>query len=466
MKSSLTTPPKGFVKEDSSILTPKLKSGIVVVSILTGLLATWSLVAKIPIIVNAKGVLIPSRGLSNASAPSEGVVVYPFEEKDGKPVFVPPEWSQKAYDYQWGISSDDDGGKINTIDLARIITDDIAADEWVRFSAKDVNNALVKPLIPFKSVVAIVDNSSARSSLLLALAEFDSKKEQNVALLEKIEIDMKTAKVLSNKNYQIYEQSKPLVPAAMSTVQLLEKEQRWLQDLGKLRELEQKQIETKEFIDQALENLNQSLQVYLNKALVYAWEDAYLSQVTEEQWANVTPGSNLLTLSWKDEIAPNVIPVFLDASTYAQTSKGMEVIITPDGFSPAEIGGIKGEIINISPLPKDRKTLANMLGISAASDSSFSAVQGAVYLAEVKMETKSIHSGKNYTLFHNIGKANTDNSGGYQWNNKSNPPLPPRTGQKVGVQITTRYQTPASMVLSFLKETVGVEVPEKFRNAN
>ena len=107
-----------------------------------------------------------------------------------------------------------------------------------------------------------------------------------------------------------------------------------------------------------------------------------------------------------------------------------------------------------------------MLGISAASDSSFSAVQGAVYLAEVKMETKSIHSGKNYTLFHNIGKANTDNSGVYQWNNKSNPPLPPRTGQKVGVQITTRYQTPASMVLSFLKETVGVEVPEKFRNAN
>ena len=469
MKSSLTSPPKGFVKEESSILTPKLKSGITAVSILTGLLAIWSLVAKIPIIVNANGVLIPSRGLSNSTAPSEGVVVYPFEERNGKPVFVPPEWSEKAYDYQWGISSDDsssNNGKINTVDLARIITADIAADEWVRFSSKDINNALVKPLIPFKSVVAIVDNSSARSSLLLSLAEFDSKSQQNIASLEKIEIDMKTAKVLSDKNYQIYEQSRPLVPTAMSSVQLLELEQKWLQDLGKSRELELKQIETKEANDQALENLNQSLQVYLNKALVYAWEDAYLSQVTEEQWANVTPGSTLITLSWKDEIAPNVIPIFLDASTYAQTSKGMEVIITPDGFSPAEIGGIKGEIINISPLPKDRSTLANMLGISAASDASFSAVQGAVYLAEVKMHTKSIHSDKNYTLFHNKGKANTDNSGGYQWNNKSNPPLPPRTGQKVGVQITTRYQTPASMVLSFLKETVGVEVPEKFRNAN
>ena len=86
-------------------------------------------------------------------------------------------------------------------------------------------------------------------------------------------------------------------------------------------------------MEQTTEELSQSLSVYLNDSLVYAWEDAYLSQVMEEQWANVAAGSNLLTLTWEDEIAPNVIPIFLDASTFAQTSTGMEVIITPDGFS-------------------------------------------------------------------------------------------------------------------------------------
>ena len=134
---------KGFV-ERLSILTPKLKTGITIVSTLTGLLALWSLVARIPTIVNSTGVLIPSRGLFTASSPSTGVVVYPFEEKDGKPVFAPPVWSSRAYDYQWGLEGGEDE-HTNTIKLAREITDDIAADEWVRFSAKDVNNSVIKP---------------------------------------------------------------------------------------------------------------------------------------------------------------------------------------------------------------------------------------------------------------------------------------------------------------------------------
>ena len=467
MKSSLATPSKGFVKEDSSILTPKLKAGITIVSTLTGLLAVWSLVARVPVIVNARGLLIPARGLFTASAPSAGVVVYPFEEIDGKPVFTPPEWSSQAYDYQWGLDANsEESEKVNTIKLARKITDDIADDEWVRFSTKDANNSIDKALVPFKSVVAIVDNSSARSKLLLSLAKYDSEKEAYDALRQKLKLDIKTAKDIAQKNQEIYMRSQSLVPSAMSRSQLLDLEQAWLQHLQKLRDLEQKKLEEDEGMERTTEELSQSLSVYLNQSLVYAWEDAYLSQVMEEQWANVVSGSNLLTLTWVDEISPNVIPIFLDASTFAQTNKGMEVIITPDGFSPAEIGGIKGEIINISPLPKDRVTLANLLGISAASDASFSGVQGAIYLAEVKLETQLEHKGTDFTLFHNRGKVDSDNSGGYKWNNKANPPLPPRTGQKVGVQITTRYQSPASMVLSFLKEAAGLETPEKLNKNN
>lgn len=464
MKSSLLAASKGFVKEDSSILTPNLKVGIWVISSLTGLLAVWSLVARIPVIVNANGVLLPSRGLFTTSARSAGVVVYPFEEVNGEPVFTPPIWSKQAYDYQW--SSNDNEYNINakTLSLARTITDDIAEDEWVRFSARDVNNSTKKTRVPFKSVVAIVDNSSARSGLLLSLAEYDSKKEKYDALRKKMNIDISTARDIAEKNKEIYQRSKNLVPFAMSKSQILDIEQEYLQYLQKLRDLEQKGLEEEEAIEQAMKKLSQSLKEYLNNSLVYAWEDAYLSQISEEQWANVIPGSNLLTLTWEDEISPNVIPIFLDASTFAQTSKGMEAIITPSGFSPAEIGGIKGEILNISPIPKDPKTLANLLGISAAGDEEFAGVKGSIYLGEVKLKTQKKHSGEDYTLFNNREKLNLDNSGGYEWNNKANPPLPPSTGQKVGVQITTRYQSPASMVLSFLKETIGVETPEKLKS--
>lgn len=461
----MSTPAKGFVKEDSSILTPKLKAGIVIVSCLTSLLAIWSLVARIPVIVNAKGALLPSRGLFTATAPGQGVIVYPFIEKHGKPVFSPPKWSAEAYNYQWGLNDGEDDINTTAIMLARKITDDIAADEWVRFSAKDVSST-DKIFVPFKSVVAILDNSTTRSNLLLSLSNYDSEKDKYDALQKKIKAELKSTQEVADKKREIYHRSIPLVPFAMSTSQLLNLEQEWLQEVQKKRDLEYRYLEENEKMDQATDKLKQSLSAYLNESLVYAWEDAYLSQIVEEQWANVVSGSNLLTLSWKDEIAPNVIPVFLDSSTFAQTSQGMEVILTPEGFSPAEIGGIKGEIINVSPLPKDPQSLANLLGISAASDASFSGIQGSIYLAEVQLHTQSEHKAKPYTLFHNRVDANTDNSGGYEWNNKANPPLPPRTGQKVSVQITTRYQSPASMVLSFLKESVGLETPEKLTKKN
>ena len=171
---------------------------------------------------------------------STGVVVYAFEEKDGKPVFVPPVWSSRAYDYQWGLEGGEDE-QTNTIKLAREITDDIAADEWVRFSTKDVNNSVDKSLVPFKSVVAIVDNSSARSKLLLSLAKYDSEKEQYDALQKKLEIDIKSAKDISDKNQEIFKRSISGSTYAMSKSQLLDLEQEWLQQ-SKLRDLEQRSL--------------------------------------------------------------------------------------------------------------------------------------------------------------------------------------------------------------------------------
>ena len=291
------------------------------------------------------------------------------------------------------------------------------------------------------------------------MAKYDSEKEQFDTTKE-TEIDIKSAKDISDKNQEIFKRSQSLVPYAMSKSQLLDLEQEWLQHQSKLRDLEQRSLEEDEAMEQTTEQLNQSLSVYLNESLVYAWEDAYLSQVMEEQWANVAAGSNLLTLTWEDEIAPNVIPIFLDASTFAQTSKGMEVIITPMGS--IEIGGIKGEIINISHYPnRQARNLWPFCHLGCILRCSRQDIS-----CRGRLKTQLKHKGKDFTLFHKRGRVESNNSGGYEWNNKANPPLPPRTGQRVGVQITTRYQSPASMVLSFLKESAGLETPEKFNKNN
>jgi hypothetical protein len=56
------------------------------------------------------------------------------------------------------------------------------------------------------------------------------------------------------------------------------------------------------------------------------------------------------------------------------------------------------------------------------------------------------------------------NRGGYVWNNRSNPPVPPREGMLMQVQFTTRYRTPLEMLIPAVKEFMGLEEPARFRN--
>ena len=53
------------------------------------------------------------------------------------------------------------------------------------------------------------------------------------------------------------------------------------------------------------------------------------------------------------------------------------------------------------------------------------------------------------------------NRGGYQWNNRSRPPIPPREGFLLATQITTRYRTPLEMLLPSIREVLGLNAPDK-----
>jgi hypothetical protein len=56
---------------------------------------------------------------------------------------------------------------------------------------------------------------------------------------------------------------------------------------------------------------------------------------------------------------------------------------------------------------------------------------------------------------------NSNNRSGYRWNNKSRPPISPREGFLLATQITTRYRTPLEMLLPTIRETFGINTPDK-----
>jgi hypothetical protein len=467
MQTTLNSDTKGFEKKSSSIITPDIKTGIVIVSIIAVATAIWSVTAKIPIIVNTSGIMIPARGLFKAAAPSSGILVYPFVKNNGKISFEPPSWSALAYDYQWGNAESGAKDTDKAIRLAEAIAAEIAEDRWVRFSSVDVDESPDKIQVPFKSVIAIIDNAETRANLLLTLQEYKDDLKVNSARKDKLAKDLSGAKVLVQKNKEILESSRPISPQAISRTSLLQFEQQWLSEVSRSRSIEQDIIQNQNELIESRKKLVRALQSYLTTSMVYAFEDAAINSFLEEQWASVNPGSELLTLSWSDEVSPNTIPLFLDSSTFTQVSTGMEVVLTPEGFNPAEVGGIKGTVQSISPLPKDMASLDNTLGVSAAAQSAKETIGGNVYLAEVKLSVqKEYQASKNSLFLKNAIEAKGDNKGGFVWNNNSNPPLPPRTGLKLNAQVTTRYMTPAAMVLSFLREFSGIETPSNLRKSS
>lgn len=464
MKNSLKTESGGFEKKSSSIITPRTRAGITALATIAAATAIWSVTARIPIIVNVSGIMIPSRGLFKASSPSNGVVVYPFEKIGNNTVFKPPSWSAQAYDYQWGNANSDKAGVDEAISLATAIAGDIAEDDWVRFSSVDIDENPRNIDIPFKSVIAIIDNAESRANLLLTLSEYQNELKDFSLRDKKYTIDLRAGKLLANKRKQILNSAKPISPQAISQTSLLQYEQEYLSEVASIRNIEQEVLISSGKLVDTRNKLVRALQAYLTASLVYAFEDATVNSFTEEQWATVNSGTELMTLTWSNEVSPNTIPLFLDSSTFTQVAVGMDVILTPEGFNPSEVGGIKGKIQSISPLPKDVTSLENTLGVKAAAQSAQQLTGGAVYLAEVKLALQDKFEDSKSSLFLKDSiKTQTDNRGGYLWNNSSNPPLPPRSGLKLSAQVTTRYLSPAAMVFSFMRELTGLETPSQLR---
>lgn len=464
MINSLKSKSGGFEKKGASIITPRMRAGIIALMAIVGATAVWSVTARIPIIVNVSGIMIPSRGLFKASSPSNGIVVFPFTNIKDKTVFNPPTWSAQAYDYQWGDSKSDKKDIERATNLASLIAADIAKDDWVRFSSVDIDDNLKSTNVAFKSVIAIIDNAEVRANLLVTLDEYQKAIKDSEMRKKKLSKDLKSSMMLANKRKGIVESARQITPQSISKTSLLQFEQEYLSELASIRAIEQEILNSDDILLDKEISLARALQSYLTSSLVYAFEDATINSFSTEQWGTVIPGTELMTLTWNNEVSPNTIPLFLDSSTYTQVSAGMDVILTPEGFNPAEIGGFKGTIQSISPLPKDIKSLESTLGVTAAAQTAQQVTGGTVYLAEVKLAVEDRYQNSNKSLYlKNSIEAQVNNRGGYIWNNSSNPPLPPRSGLKLNAQVTTRYLSPAAMIFSFMRELTGLETPSKLR---
>lgn len=131
----------------------------------------------------------------------------------------------------------------------------------------------------------------------------------------------------------------------------------------------------------------------------------------------------------------------LEAVVYVTSGEGKKVLpgmdaeVAPVTVKPEEFGYIMGRVRSVSQFPKTQQGMQSVLGMKE--------------LAE-----KFGKEGPPYEVFVELLR-DPQGSGGFQWSSKG-PDIPVEKGTLCAVKIVVRKQSPVSLLVPFLKKTVGL----------
>lgn len=449
-----------------AVLSPAIKTGSILLASLCMGTALWATFTKVPVRVNGIAVLVSSEGVFQVASPGAGRVVYPlrFSPKGDSAVLSPPLWAQQAYELLY--SPDQFGpGKIQA--LAEQITTSNPDHLFPRFSKTSLSGgngsggiAAIK--VKRKQLIAIVDNPALRADIATNLANIQTQQRTTLKLTRLLQQTLVESKSYSQaKQAQLQRLQGLYKQGGLSETDYLNQVAEVQRSRQSISELRSKIAEQERSIALQRKDLYRALSAFLGRSLVFAKDDAEISQLLLSQNSEVVPGQTLMTLNWEKEVAPDEIPVFLSQQAASQVSPGMSIVATPVGFSPSEIGGITGTIISLDPYPVAPMEIANRLGSQGIAQ--LVSQSGGLFQADMKLtrdDLRKLHKLRSaYRDSELTGQG--DNRAGYLWNNKSRPPISPREGFLLATQITTRYRTPLEMLLPTIRETLGLHAPDK-----
>ncbi len=472
MENKLSSKVPRKISTTAVLNSPNAVAGSIFIG-LAGVTAIWAFTAPIPVQVHGLGVLTPVDGLFTYQSPSIGRVLLPFvQNKTTQEVeYVVPRWSQDAYAF---ITNSEKTSFEDSVELTEKILNYLNVFQTTRvpttlFSGGIETGGNYTVKTKEGDVVAIIDQPSARQTLQNNLLELKRSISNYKNLIEINQRSLALSKEVEASQNEIMQPLGTLVKEGF--VSKLELNQALAQST-------QAKITVSDFASQ-LQNLeldikrNQasltdSLSQFLRDSVVFAFDDAFVQSFTSTQWDFVQPGSEIMTVSWSKVSEPSVIPVFIDQRAATQVEIGQQVLLTPLGFSSAEVGGIKGEIDSLESIPFTTTTLATRLNSKGLA--TVVSPRGSVYQVNVRLNRqdltklrKEAGTTAGVPLLQNEQQEPLirDNRGGYVWNNRSNPPISPREGFLLTSQITTRVNTPIQMLIPALREIIGISAPDR-----
>ena len=452
-----------------AVLSPAIKAGSTLLAALCAGTALWATLAKIPVRVNGIAVLVSSEGVFQVASPGGGRVIYPLKYSSSGDIATlsPPSWGAKAYEV---LYSSDKFSSDEIEALAEQVTRDNPDRLYPRFdktslSGGNGSGGMDAIRVKRHELIAIVDSPILRADIATNLANLHTQKRTSLRLTQLLAQTLSEyASYTKAKQAQLKRIETAYREGGISESDYLSQTADINRSRQSISDLRSKIAEHEQSIAIQQKDLYRSLSTFLGRSLVFAKDDAEISQLLLNQNSEVAPGQILMTLNWQREVAPDQVPVFLNQQAASQVSPGMSTIATPVGFSPSEIGGVTGKIISLDPLPVAPMEIANRLGSQGVAQ--LVSQTGGLFQADMRLNREQL--GKLNRLRSSYRDSDSENQAGlknnragYLWNNKSIPPISPREGFLLATQITTRYRTPLEMLMPSIRETLGINTPDK-----
>lgn len=421
---------EGIHRKPIKLLAPPAKMSLAIGGVLAGLGVFWSVASRIPVLVQGTGILIPLSTLETRTSLSNGDIYYRFNQTS----MSRPSWSANAWAY---LNSPSDF----KIDEIRRLSQEVLR---LPGNVPEVEESqLYEKKVDAGTLLAEINSQEERQKLNDSILDLD----RATAIYEKLILDGRNSvnvlegQLITRENYLKAIQVLEAKGYATKEVVLQEQEQVAALKTNILRY--QTELTNNESTLRSAEiRLRASLSDYIAKTMVFADSDIYIQEIIATPGSTVQNGSQLMTLSTSSLKKPIKSPLFLGGPETTQVSPGMRVIATPQGIDRAQYGGMIGKVVWISKLPSSPNEIANRVGLQGVAgllEKRYGAPTEAII--EFERQPSSL--------------LRQSNSGGYVWSSKGNPPYPPKHGDILDVEITTEEIPPISLVLPFIKKTLG-----------
>ncbi len=159
-------------------------------------------------------------------------------------------------------------------------------------------------------------------------------------------------------------------------------------------------------------------------------------ELTATPGQNLGQGTRIGTIDAQEAAAKLVEVAFLPVSEGKKIQKGMKLQITPSTVERESFGGIVGNVTNVSPFPVTKESAAKLVGNPEIVGSLVSTEPQIQVLAELKPDTSTFS--------------------GYKWSSSKGPQMQMSPGTTTSVRITVKEQAPITFVLPILKSWSGV----------